>query len=559
MYILNVDELLKTYSLLELLDLLPCGASITTGLSCQETKYNPIAMTFLRLTDQGSFCHSGESLPSMEILCAGKKLATKDFPMQQALQKSEEIHSDELEFLWSDGVRKYALLHAKPIYYDGVITSILTLWQDITEEKEREINLTHQNTKLQHKVNKQYLRLKSSIQSVKEIFHRINHGVFAVNDTLHFVYLNKEAQRLMKRTKEQLIGKHIMNFYDDANLDDNQRAYIEAITNNQPFRGELSGFSSDLLYEVRVYPSKRGTYVYFQDVTHRRQAEEQQKERNLLLNNQLYNRSSFLNNLIINTYQLDYVSQQLLEFGINPTNSYCCYIINIVDDHPDNLKKQPSTKTTQAMLVLLWLFEKIDNWVWKHGDEIVYLAPIRENNILTKENQIQLAHHLIQEIERQFPHVTARIGLSSVSDTPLNIRDLFEKAHRSLLIAKTENHQVHHYQDIGFAEVAFQLLKDTHIFDIIKKTLGRLIDSSQEKEGYLLTTLEQILKYDNLRITSKHLFVHYNTVIWRKQRIEKLLEMSLDDPETKSMLRLYIKVWRLYHSQSKLAPPLPCE
>lgn len=49
----------------------------------------------------------------------------------------------------------------------------------------------------------------------------------------------------------------------------------------------------------------------------------------------------------------------------------------------------------------------------------------------------------------------------------------------------------------------------------------------------------------SLKTVGEKLFIHHNTVIWRKGRIEVLLGMSLDKIETRVLLLLYFKIWNL--------------
>ncbi|WP_378952821.1 PAS domain S-box protein [Pelosinus sp. sgz500959] len=278
-----------------------------------------------------------------------------------------------------------------------------------------------------------------------------------------------------------------------------------------------------------------------QDITEEKHMEKAEETKTFA--NEIYNRSVYLNDLLMTDYPVSYITQQLNEYGIDCNMVYCCYILqwNRDSDYKENI-------TVNEMVIeriVVWFFEQTIGWVWKYNEHIVFLAPVIKNNIHTKEDQIQFIRVLLWKIKHKFS-IEAQSGISSTSYNSLNIKELYEQARRSLIVATTMTQkQVLHYEDLGVYDIAFQLLKDTSQCRSIQKIIGKLADYDEVNAGNLLVTLEQILEDGNLKISAQKLFIHYNTAIWRKQRIEKILSLSLDHIETKCMLILYLKVWKL--------------
>jgi len=61
-----------------------------------------------------------------------------------------------------------------------------------------------------------------------------------------------------------------------------------------------------------------------------------------------------------------------------------------------------------------------------------------------------------------------------------------------------------------------------------------------------MLTLETILHTGNLTMVAKQLYVHRQTVLFRKQRIEAVLGLSLDSFETRLTLGMALKFWQAY-------------
>jgi PAS domain S-box-containing protein len=117
-----------------ILDTIAIGISITTDLSCKKIWHNRRAAEFLRIDP-------GESLARtlnqrVKFYHDGKKLAPAEMPIPLAAWNGNEAKGQEIEFLWDDGVRKYASINSNPIFSnDGKIIGAIVISEDITTEK----------------------------------------------------------------------------------------------------------------------------------------------------------------------------------------------------------------------------------------------------------------------------------------------------------------------------------------------------------------------------------------------------------------------------------------
>lgn len=285
-----------------------------------------------------------------------------------------------------------------------------------------------------------------------------------------------------------------------------------------------------------------------QDITDQKKADEriQRAERELAFTNQLYSRSTYLNKLLFNSYPTEYIIKELNQFGIDTQMTYCCFILQLTDKWSDNDGDKMTPSIVRKQAVLTWLAEKEWGVVWRCHDNIVMLSAVVENNIVSKFCQIRFADNIIAEIEKVFLRYYVKIGISGISGIPVNFRENYEKAQRAVSIPATMDcSSTTHYDDIRLYEVAFQLSQDKNTCLMVETTIGRLAEYDKGRGSDLLLTLECILEHTSLKVVAQKLFIHYNTVLWRKRRIEIFLEMSLDNMETKMLLLLYVKMWNL--------------
>jgi len=139
---------------------------------------------------------------------------------------------------------------------EGRVVGTVGISRDISERKQAETELVEANR-----------RITTILESITDAF-------FAVDREWRFTYLNPEAERLLQRGRDELLGEHLWEeFADAASLRfhaECQRAVSDGTAVHfEEFYPPLSTW-----FEVHAYPSPDGLAVYFRDVTQRREAAE---------------------------------------------------------------------------------------------------------------------------------------------------------------------------------------------------------------------------------------------------------------------------------------------
>jgi purine catabolism regulator len=64
--------------------------------------------------------------------------------------------------------------------------------------------------------------------------------------------------------------------------------------------------------------------------------------------------------------------------------------------------------------------------------------------------------------------------------------------------------------------------------------------------GRLMETLEMFFQCNgNIKLTSEKLYAHYNTIVYRLEKVQSILGVSLDDPEDRLQLHLALKLGQI--------------
>ncbi len=155
---------------------------------------------------------------------------------------------------------------AYPIAEKGLIYGV---GRDVTAQKQIE------QTKLELLQREQQARSASEAahERILSILESITDGFFALDRDWRFTYVNSQAEVLLQRRREDLVGQQIWTEFEAAIglkfYEEYQRAVREKVS--VIFEEHYPPLQS--WFSVHAYPSEEGLSVYFQDITQRKQAE----------------------------------------------------------------------------------------------------------------------------------------------------------------------------------------------------------------------------------------------------------------------------------------------
>ena len=118
-------------------------------------------------------------------------------------------------------------------------------------------------------------------RKVRTILESISTAFFSLDAAWRFTYVNDEAQRILLRPREELLGRSIWKEFAAAVGTVFHREYHRAASTGEPVTFESFYEPLDRWFEVHVYPSSEGLSVYFHDITKRVRAEQEIRQAHL--------------------------------------------------------------------------------------------------------------------------------------------------------------------------------------------------------------------------------------------------------------------------------------
>ncbi|MBP3961497.1 diguanylate cyclase domain-containing protein [Paenibacillus lignilyticus] len=114
-------------------------------------------------------------------------------------------------------------------------------------------------------------RLNNILESITDAF-------MALNNDWTFTYVNREAERILGKNREQIMGRLLWDSFPKIVGTAIFSSYHEAMEKQLPvFTEEYLPFMQ-AWYGVHIYPSKDGLSIYFQNVTQRKELEQAAKD-----------------------------------------------------------------------------------------------------------------------------------------------------------------------------------------------------------------------------------------------------------------------------------------
>ena len=117
--------------------------------------------------------------------------------------------------------------------------------------------------------------LQESARTLTNILENTTDGFFSLNEEWHFTYLNPEAERLLARKRDNLIGQQLWVEFPELIGSPFEQNYRRVLADQVAIEFEASDAAGKIWFEMHAYPSGSGVSVFFRDVSERKRTEEE--------------------------------------------------------------------------------------------------------------------------------------------------------------------------------------------------------------------------------------------------------------------------------------------
>lgn len=152
--------------------------------------------------------------------------------------------------------------------------------------------------------------------------------------------------------------------------------------------------------------------------------------------------------------------------------------------------------------------------------------------------------YVINSLDNKLRNMYVKIGIGRAYKGLNKVGKSLSDALKALrMCEESSNIKVLNYDDLGIYKILSQDLLTEELEDFYNKTLKVLVDYDKKKSTELVRTLKAYFKYNgNLSKMSQYLYTHYNTILYRINRIEEITGMKLDNPNDRLNLEIALKI-----------------
>jgi sugar diacid utilization regulator len=185
-----------------------------------------------------------------------------------------------------------------------------------------------------------------------------------------------------------------------------------------------------------------------------------------------------------------------------------------------------------------------DAVVGSRGGRVVVLGRVAEGDE-GKAVSVRFGECVLRRVWEAITGMTVTVGIGRTVPTFEQLAESFLQAERAARLGSSlwGGNQVVHYDDLGVYRVLAAAEADD---DVIGPALQRIIDYDARHGTEFVPTLGAYFDcMGRLQAAAAQLNLHRNTLQYRIQRIQQLVGVSLDDPDSRLALELGLKMLHL--------------
>lgn len=159
----------------------------------------------------------------------------------------------------------------------------------------------------------------------------------------------------------------------------------------------------------------------------------------------------------------------------------------------------------------------------------------------------QIQHSLLSAVP-----FTISMGVGMYVDDIINIHNSYQQAKQVIqtVYQIQQFNRLFFYDQIGIYRLLFSISSNNEAIEFCDKYVKPLQQYDDQHHANLIETLQSIINCGwNLKLASEKLFLHYNSVKYRFQKICDLLEIDLRDNSRHTEIELALKIYLIQKNQ----------
>lgn len=464
--------------------------------------------------------------------------------IRNTIASGNTVHLDTIRHQ-ANGEAIHASLIAYPFITEINTEGIYIIYRDISAKKHAE------------------QLLKDSERQYRLIAENTSDVIWLMDLNMNLIYISPSIEKLLGFTPEEMMRQPISEVFlslSPTTINQLIEAYsFNNKTDHLPIRIELEQTRKNqkIIWTeslISIAENDDGEILGFLGVT--RDINERKLTQNLLLHS--YERrktDEFFNNILRDSaISESEIYLQGLKVPIQLPQQFSLFFLSI--NKPTINPSSSNTDFSQLKMLVDTIINILNQqpstiaWESSEGIGILWFATILTER---KTEEYEAAKNYLQQLSGLLPSDSCNIGIADYFSGFSNFSIRFKHAQTAVKIGNLvwPDQSVSHFEDCGVYQVLAHYADTNEAAAYVDRTLGPLLDYDQSKGTDLLITLEKILLAHSLKEAADQMFFHHKTILFRKQRIETILNVSLDSFQTRMALGAAIHILKLLRAQQE--------
>jgi purine catabolism regulator len=241
-------------------------------------------------------------------------------------------------------------------------------------------------------------------------------------------------------------------------------------------------------------------------------------------------------------------------FDFNIGNTYGVLLVSINKAYTEVARTPNNTKLLKQLnSQLISVVERLHRYYkgemiyGTKSDRVIFLLGFDQSidSETMKNNMLELGNELLSFARLENIHTKISIGLGRTYSDHKDLYKSYREAQRSVhkIGLREGSKNILHFDELGI----YRILSNEDVLPEIQQffieTLGTIVAYDREKDAELLETLRVYYACGcNLKRVSEEMFTHYNTIIYRIQRIKEIGSIDFSNPDVSLNIHIALKI-----------------
>jgi len=240
-------------------------------------------------------------------------------------------------------------------------------------------------------------------------------------------------------------------------------------------------------------------------------------------------------------------------FNLSPKDRYMAIVVDIKEKEEETQNIDISSDSAQQDFSKT--IETIENLIAKMGltgivaskTERMLILLSFKRSVKVEENLDEFSRMAEEVLVQKLETGNFRVGIGRAYDGVEKFYNSYIDGIRAIETGLILNEgSITNFESLGI----FKILSQDHLTEELEKffntTIKPLVDYDRKKSTELVKTLNAYFQHNgNLKKMSDSLFTHYNTILYRVQRINEITGMNLDNANDRLNLEIALKIKEL--------------